>query len=147
MPQSHHIDVARRIVVSRAWGGLSTVDFLAHFQAVGADPPFDPTFAQLVDLRDVTVFTLDTGTIREKAAKSLFKPGVPRAIVAPSDIAFGLARMFSMYAASASQTVAVVRTIDEAERWLGVGSSPVRANSTSREYPLSWRADEESRSR
>ena len=131
MPQSHQIDTARRIVVSRAWGGLSTVDFLAHFQAVGADPPFDPTFAQLVDLRDVTVFTLDTGTIREKAARSLFQPGVRRAIVAPSDIAFGLARMFGMYAASASQTVSVFRTIDEAERWLGLAAVVTRASSTS----------------
>ena len=133
MPQRHQIDVARRIVVSCAWGELSTADFLAHFQAVGTDPSFDPTFGQLVDLREVALFTLDTVTIREKAARSLFQPGVRRAIVAPSDIAFGLARMFGMYAASASQNVAVFRTIDDAERWLGLATVAARASSTSEE--------------
>jgi len=135
MPEGHQIDVSRRIVVSRAWGELSTADFLAHYQSVATDPSFDPTFAQLVDLRDVTAFALDTGTIRAKAVNSLFQPGVRRAIVAPSDIAFGLARMFSTYAESASQTVAVFRAIDEAERWLGIEIAAARPSVTSQEQP------------
>ena len=102
--------------MSRAWGVFSTAEFLAHFEAVATDPAFDPTFAQLVDLRDVTAFNLDTGTLRAQAGASFFQPGVRRAIVAPSDIGFGLARMFGTYAQSASQTVAVFRAIDDAER-------------------------------
>ena len=135
MPEGHEIDVARRVVVSRAWGELSTADFLAHYQAVATDPSFDPTFAQLVDLREVTAFALDTGTIRAKAVTSHFQPGVRRAIVAPSDIAFGLARMFSTYAESASQTVAVFRAIDEAEHWLGIDIAAARPSATSHEQP------------
>lgn len=134
MPEGHEIDVTRRVVVSRAWGVLSAAEFMAHQIAVGADPSFDPTFTHLVDLRDVTAFDLDTGTIRSKARSSIFRPGVRRAIVAPSDLAFGLARMFGTYAESASQTVAVFRAIEEAEHWLGLDSTASRANLPPREH-------------
>ena len=132
MPEGYQIDVARRLVMSRAWGVFSTAEFLAHFEAVVTDPAFDPTFAQLVDLRDVTSFNLDTGTLRAKAGASFFHPGVRRAIVAPSDLGFGLARMFGTYAESASQTIAVFRAIDEAEHWLGLDATAARASATSR---------------
>ena len=133
MPEAHQIDVARRVVVSRAWGELSTADLLSHYRAVAADPAFDPTFAQLVDLREVTTFTLDTGVLRSRAAHSLFQPGVRRAVVAPSDVAYGLARMFGTYAESASQTIAVFRAIGEAEHWLGIDITAAHTSSTQRE--------------
>lgn len=133
MPEGHEIDVARRVVVSRAWGVLSTAEFLAHYEAVATDPDFDPTFAQLVDLRDVTAFNVDVITLRSKALQSMFRPGTRRAIVASSDVTFGLARMFGTYAESASQSIAVFRAIDEAERWLGLDTAATRAMSTSRE--------------
>src|SRR6187402_1583249 len=128
MPEGHEIDVARRLVVSRAWGVFSTAELLAHYQAVGTDPCFDPTFAQLVDLRGVTAFDVDSGTLRSKALTSIFQPGVRRAIVAPSDLGLGLARMFGVYAESASQTIAVFRAIDEAEGWLGLDAVPALAD-------------------
>ena len=70
---------------------------------------------------------------RTKALQSLFRPDTRRAFVAPSAIAFGLARMFGMYAELASQTIAVFRSLDEAVRWLGLESTGMRTRSTSRE--------------
>jgi hypothetical protein len=139
MPEQHQIDMARRIVVSHAWGVFSTADLLAHYQGVAADPDFDPTFSQLVDLREVTTFSVDSDTLRSKARNPIFHPGVRRAFVGASDLAFGIARMFASYAASASQTIVAFRTIDEAERWLGVDATATRASSRSREHSAAER--------
>jgi hypothetical protein len=66
----------------------------------------------------------------DAAADVAFRKAVA---VAPSDLAYGLARMFGTYAESASQTIAVFRAMGDAERWLGIDITAAQASSTSRE--------------
>ena len=120
MPTAFEIDVARRLVVCRCWGVLTSEDLVKHYRALGADPAFDPTFSQLGDLREVTAYDVDTRVLSSQALVATFAPSARRALVAPSDVGFGLSRMYGSYAQSASQNLQVFRAMREAEQWLGL---------------------------
>lgn len=120
MPASYEIRANQRLVRSRLWGVVSDEDLRAHAGLLRADPDFDPTYQQLVDLRDVSALRVSSDTIARVARESAFAPGVRRAVVAPTDYHFGMGRMFDLYSDAAGQTVAVFRDLDAAEAWLGL---------------------------
>jgi hypothetical protein len=106
------------MVLSRAWGVLSEEDLVAHYQALAADLRFQPTFAQIVDLREVTSFALGSAALRREAAIRVFDRAARRALVASSDIAFGLSRMYATEAYDVSPSIEVFRDMAEAEDWV-----------------------------
>ena len=120
MPASYRIDVARRLVLSRAWGVFTAQDLYDHFSSLSADPVFDPSFSQLVDLRDVERVDMEPSVIRRHALERLFGEGAQRALVTSSDVAYELARMYGTFAAYVSQNVHVFRDMHDAEQWLGM---------------------------
>ena len=122
MPTAFEIDVARRLVVCRCWGVLTSEELVAHYRALSSDPAFDPTFSQLADLREVTAYDVDTHALASQTLVATFAPSARRALVASSDVGFGLSRMYGSYAQSAAHNLEVFRAIDEAERWLGIRS-------------------------
>ena len=123
MPQAYEIDVTRRIVLSRAWGVSTARDLVDHYAALAADPQFDPTFSQLVDLRGIERFDVPTPVLRREALEPVFASQSPRALVASSDVGFGLSRVYSAHAELVPQNVRVFRDIADAERWLGLSDS------------------------
>ena len=120
MPASYRIDVGRRLVLSRAWGVFTAQDLYDHYSSLSADPVFDPSFSQLVDLRDVERVDMEPSVIRRHALERLFGKGAQRALVTSSDVAYELARMYGTFAAYASQNVHVFRDMHDAEQWLGM---------------------------
>lgn len=120
MPESFEIDADRKLVICRAWGLLTDEELRDHYKRLLADPAFRPEYCQFADLRGVTEFTVDSRTIEDAARMQVFSPGTRRAFVAPTGVAFGLARMFSAYSASAGQTLEVFKDVHSAEEWLGV---------------------------
>ena len=128
MPISYRIDRERRLVVSRPHGVVRDEDMIAHQKALAADPDFDPTFDQLIEPEGVTVFQVSTAAYRRLAAESPFREGSRRAVVAPTEMGYGLSRMFEMRTASSGSLVRVFRTAKEARRWL-FGSEPERGRS------------------
>jgi hypothetical protein len=120
MPVSYVIDAEQRLVRSRAWGVLSDEDLIAHYRAIAADPLFEPTFSQLGDLREVSEVTLSATIIRREATLLVFDRAARRALVASSDLAFGISRMYAQQAEAAPQNIDVFRDITEAERWLAL---------------------------
>jgi hypothetical protein len=120
MPESFEIDPQRELVICRAWGVLTDEELRCHYSRMVADPAFRPEYRQLADLRDVTDFTVNSRTIEDAARQQVFAPGTRRAFVAPKGVAFGLARMFSMYSAAANQAMEVFAEPRPAEEWLGV---------------------------
>lgn len=54
MPISYRIDVQRRIVRITYSGTPCTADFGLHFARVEADSNYDPSFARLIDWRDLS---------------------------------------------------------------------------------------------
>jgi hypothetical protein len=120
MPIVHTIDAARRIVRSRLWDVVTESDAWGSAAVLMNDPSFDPTFAQLADMRDVIDIEVTTNTVRELAIMRLFAPESRRALVVASDFQYGIGRMTTTFAEAGDQQVAVFRSVDEAERWLGL---------------------------
>jgi hypothetical protein len=86
------------------------------------DPSFDPTFAQLADMREVTNVDVSTQTVRELATMHIFAPESRRALVVASGLQLGIGRMTTSFADEGDQQLALFRTVAEAERWLGIES-------------------------
>ena len=120
MPANYVIDVERKLVTSRAWGALTDDDVREHNQALRADPLFDPTYRQLVDMTGITEDLVDTTTKRRESQNQIFVPGVRRAWVASQDYTFGMARMYAVAAESQGQNIGVFRARSDAEEWLGL---------------------------
>jgi pimeloyl-ACP methyl ester carboxylesterase len=125
MPAMYRIDVARRLVLSRAWAVFTPQDLFDHFTMLAADPAFDPIFSQLVDLRDVERTELTPPIIRRHALERLFDRTAQRALVVSSPYHYELARIYAAFAEYASQNVRVFRDMHDAEEWLGLETSIV----------------------
>ncbi|HMJ17038.1 MAG TPA: hypothetical protein VK478_01505 [Gemmatimonadaceae bacterium] len=120
MPAEYQIDVERKLVTCRAWGALTDDDVREHYQALRADPLFDPTYRQLVDMTGITEDRVDTATKRRESQNQIFVPGVRRAWVASQDYTFGMARMYAVAAENQGQNIGVFRARSDAEEWLGL---------------------------
>jgi hypothetical protein len=127
MPIDYRIDDDRRIVSARMAGELTYEQIIAYQREVWTRKDLDG-YDELVDLTDVGRIVAPTSDrIRELA--SLAEPtdlpysNSKLAIVAPSDHAFGLARMYQTYRSligRSNREVAVLRSMDAALVWLAV---------------------------
>jgi hypothetical protein len=122
MPATSRIDVERRLVLTRIWGVFTVRDLYEHYNALAADPAFDPTFSQLADLRGVEQTELDRPLIRRHALERLFSPRAQRALVVSSADHYELARIYASFAQYAMQNVRVFRDMHDAEEWLGLAT-------------------------
>ena len=120
MPASYRIDVARRLVLGRAWGVFTAQELYDNYNKLAADPLFDPSFVQLVDLREVERVDMEPSVIRRHALEYLFSSGTQRALVTSSDVEYHLARMYKTFAEYVPQNVRVFRDMHDAEQWLGL---------------------------
>jgi hypothetical protein len=125
MPADYKIDREQKLVLSRAWGVVTIRDFLGHGHRLLADPDFRPDFRQLWDLTEITSTLTNFTELAEMAKVSVFAPTSRRAILAPVDVAFGVARMFQMLRESKGETgIRVFRDRAEALHWLETGEEP-----------------------
>jgi hypothetical protein len=120
MPIRYVVSRARRVVLT-TWSGYVTVDeIIQNAKRLCINPDFDSTFSELVDLRDLS------GTNATAADLSYFSEehdpfsvGSRRAVFAPSELAFGIARMYEILRGEAGN-LAVFRTMEETCQSLGV---------------------------
>lgn len=124
MPASFVIDHARREVRSRAWGVLVDADLEATQRALRAEAGFDPLYRQLYDFTAVTEVRVTGTGLRELARRSPFSPRARRAIVVPSDVAFGMARMYGLVGDRDEALFQIFRDLPTAERWLASDDGP-----------------------
>ncbi|HVO35497.1 MAG TPA: hypothetical protein VMT21_08035 [Gemmatimonadales bacterium] len=116
MPADYRIDASERIVYCRAWGVLTNHDLETHRAALYADPAFRPDLAQLYDFTAVTKLEITADALRNLAETTRFSPTARRALVASTDLAFGMARMYSLM--TQFEFVEVFRDEASAMRWL-----------------------------
>lgn len=125
MPAEYQIDHARQLVLSRAHGVTTTADYLAHGHRLRADPDFRPDYRQLWDLTEITKGNTNFSELSDMAKVNIFAPTARRALLASSDVAFGLGRMFQMLRETKGETgIRVFRDREEALRWLETGVDP-----------------------
>jgi len=120
LPAQYRIDSESRIIFSTARGVLTEEDLRGHQSRLLADPAFDPKFDQLWDFSEVTKLHVERKAVSHLAQARSFEAGVKRAVVAPSDLAFGMARMFQLLHDQAPEEVRVFRSQEEAQGWLGI---------------------------
>ncbi|MFO7626933.1 MAG: hypothetical protein R6V62_06725 [Candidatus Fermentibacteraceae bacterium] len=120
MPFTYSIDPERHIVTSTAFGVVSDEDFLMHNRKLPGDERFDPAFRQIIDLTGIQPGSrVKTSTLHELAQKNPFSPCSRRAIVAVTELAFGLARMYGLLlGGTCSENTGVFQSREEAEAWL-----------------------------
>jgi len=123
------IDQTRRVRYASARGVLTDADVLEGYAAVLAAPAYDPALDMVFDCSGVEWLAVAPSTIRRIAelvalADRAIPQGVhPRAaIVAPTDVVFGMARMYQARRESQDtpRQYFVCRTMPEARSWLGL---------------------------
>ena len=127
MPIAHRVDHKLRLVVAVGYGTVTAEDLFAYQREV-ASRPDAAGYDELVDMTPVIhIVAEESPRARDLAslAASTDRPEVRTrfAIVAPTDLAFGLGRMYQSYRENEPRTtkqVAVFRTMEEACRFLGV---------------------------
>lgn len=122
MPLTYRVDKQEKILRSHGSGVLSVADLMDYFAATRADPDFDPAMHRLMDLREVTQLP-SSEDIRSLAALARAKAPVDAArmaILASSDLAFGVGMMFKAFVGFGERLI-VVRDEAEAMAWLKAG--------------------------
>ena len=120
MPGSYLIDLERGLVFCRGWGVLTDDELLWHAETLHADPRFDPGFRQVVNFLDVSEARVSAEGIRAIAQINPFRRDSRRAIAVPSDLVFGLARMFEALTNSDQDQFRVFRALGPAFEWVGL---------------------------
>jgi hypothetical protein len=131
MPIEYLIDHVHRLVRATGRGTLSGNDIFAYQREVWSRPDV-VGYNELMDMTDVGRIHLEAGAesgerLRQLAglAASMDRegPSTKFAIVAPSDEAFGLGRMYEAYRRLEDRSlkqVGVFRSMDEARAFLGL---------------------------
>jgi hypothetical protein len=112
------LDPERRLVRVRGWGVISTADLQDFTSRLMADPRFDGDYRSLTDLSEATGVSVDDTEFKATAWIPLYDAGARRAIVAPSDLMYGIGRTYAAHAERVGETVRVFRALEEAEAWL-----------------------------
>lgn len=119
MADYYEIDKERRLVTSVASGVIALRDVWAHHERLLKDPDFDPNFVQLIDVTQITKLEMSTEDIRRVAGSNVFATNPRMAIVASSQVLYGLSRMFQILREMDGQEgIRVFRERDEALAWV-----------------------------
>jgi hypothetical protein len=119
MPDYYEIDKERRLVTSTASGVITLDEIWAHQEKLVKDPDYDPGFAQLLDIAQVTKLELNGDDVRTIAGSKIFASSSRLAIVASSNLMYGMARMFQIFREmKGEQGIHVFRDRDEALAWV-----------------------------
>ena len=122
MPLTFHVDRAEGIVRSQGSGDLTVADLLGYFSDTRADPEYIPGLHRVMDLREVTQLP-SSEDIRSLATFARTKAPVETArmaIIASSDLAYGVSMMFKGFVGYGERLI-VVRDEAEAMAWVNRG--------------------------
>lgn len=121
MPVTYRIEASRHLVLSHAWEAITPQEAIAHLRELAADSEFDPSFNHLYYGTEIANSDATAAQIRAIVNADPFGPRSRRAAALSRDYAFGMARMYEVFAEEAGGQFRVFRSIEEARVWLGVG--------------------------
>lgn len=126
------IDADRRRILSRFSGRLSREVLQRYYDALYAHPRFRTDMSEIFDVSAVTELDLTADEIRDFSATTSANTskgnGVRVAVVAPTDLTFGLARLYELSQVDTTNRICVVRTMAEAEAWLEASAEDAAAD-------------------
>ncbi|MBW2446411.1 MAG: hypothetical protein JRG83_10830 [Deltaproteobacteria bacterium] len=120
----HEIDESRNLVVARVSGSVDSETLLAHLTRIKEDVRLRPGYRSWFDLTDAEPGDVGGEFVRRAAdiaRRFDERTGPVRvAVLAPDDLTFGLARMYSLLVGSLQREVRVFRSAADARAWLCV---------------------------
>lgn len=127
MPIDYQIDHDRRLVIARGKGVFSGEDVFAYQREVWSLPEV-AGYNELIDMTEVERFLEPSAERMQRLAQLSSQTDPPTspsqfAIVAPTDLAYGLGRMYESYRSlepQSTKSVHVFRTLEEALAFLGL---------------------------
>lgn len=118
------IDATQKIVLVQFTGEVKDADLIGIPIATKAHPLFDPSFSEIVDFSAATGGSVSTFAVHTLAQRtSIYDRSSKHVVVAPQAHAFGLTRMYQVYARETRPNLEIVRTLDEAYASLGLSKS------------------------
>ena len=96
MPFTYVVHSQHQLVVSTGVGRVKWKEIQERQDQTKTDPDFNPDFNQIVDLRAVSGFEMNTEQARFLARRMIFSAISKRAFVAASPAVFGVGRMWEM---------------------------------------------------
>ena len=122
MKVDHHIDDQDRVVILTLTGELSDAALLGLRDLVEKMPGMTSDLSLLIDLRFASGLKITTEGVRRMASSPLaLPPGARRAIVVPSLLGFGMARMYEALRGEGAPRV--FKDYDDAYQWLKTGGT------------------------
>jgi len=119
----------RALVVTTGSGVVTEEELLAYWQKDYANERIPWGAPEILDLRAVECFGVTSAGLRRlveldaEYAKQQHAPS-RLAIVAPSDLIFGMSRMYQMFSELNPNSIRVFRDLSDAEEWLGTSLRP-----------------------
>jgi hypothetical protein len=116
------INAVDRVVIMTVIGELWDQELLSLANELKKEPQVEPDFSLLIDLRQAK-----GGNVTRVGVSALAKvplalsPASRRAVVVPSELGFGMARMYGLMRDERDGTMQVFRDFDEAQRWVATG--------------------------
>ena len=125
MAWSYGFDAARDVLMVKGTGAVIEDDLRKGTAAAIEEIGTRPRLRCLIDYSQVTEIRLTVDTVRLMAESPFFQPESRRAFLAPTDLAFGMARMYQTFAElSTAGNVRVFRNRADAIAWLNDGVTP-----------------------
>jgi hypothetical protein len=119
MRVSREIDRIHRVILLGVSGPLEDAGLLSLAADLRSDPEVKPDFALLIDLREASGLAVTAAGVRALVAQPLIlSPASRRAVVVPSDLGFGMARMYEMLREDGGGATRAFRDFAEARRWV-----------------------------
>lgn len=119
MHVNREIDAGDRVVILRVSGELGDEGLRSLAAELRSAPEVKPDFGLLIDLRNAVGRSVTTEGVRALARQSLvLSPDSRRAVVVPSDLGYGMGRMYQMLREGRGGEMSVFRDFDEARRWV-----------------------------
>ena len=121
MPVSYNIDTASKLMRITCASPMTFADVANHFRELKEDPAFAGQLDAFADLSDADLLfetsqlgmiTTEVAALRAKAQFRIV------AVVATSDVVFGIMRMLEVMVAGYLQAIRIFRSAPEADAWL-----------------------------
>lgn len=121
MPVTYQIDAVNGIIRTKCSGNVTLDEVIGHFHELRRDPNRADRLDVMLDLSeqtsipqsdDLRIVTREIGNIRASVQFGAC------AIVACTDVLFGMVRMFQVFTEDLFREVWVFRSVPEAEEWL-----------------------------
>jgi hypothetical protein len=123
MQVQRKIDPVARLITLTVSGELGDEELLRLGDEVAKVPGLEPDFSLLIDLRQANGQNVTSAGVRKLVARPLVLSAASRrAVVVPSDLGFGMARMYEMLREDRGGAARVFRDYDEARRWVTTGA-------------------------